>query len=320
MAVSGKRSLTVDGEAALPVLRALANDTRLLILSLLSHNTMNLAELTGALGLPVATVSFHVKNLEAAGLLHVQYVPGTRGKQKLIAKRYDQLLFNLPGAVAEAAPNVVAVSMPVGNYRFAEVAPTCGLAGDLQFIGALDDPRSFFEPDHVFAQFLWFGRGHLEYAFPNNLPYGATATELDLSMELCSEAPQYNPDWPSDITLWINGIEVGTWTSPGDFGGERGRLTPSWWPDDQTMYGLLKRWRVTSAGTFIDDEPLSDVKLVDLRLEGHNHVAVKIGVKENARHLGGLCLFGRRSGNHPQDLVMRVRYEFSDQERSYEVR
>lgn len=320
MAVSGTRILTVEGEVALPVLKALASDTRLLILSLLSHNAMNLAELTAALGLPHATVSFNLKQLEDAGLLYVQQVPGSRGKQKLISKRYDELHLKLPGAVAEAAPGLVNVSMPVGNYRFAHVRPTCGLAGDLQFIGRLDDPRSFFEPDHVFAQLVWFRSGHIEYAFPNNLPYGARATELELSMELCSEAPQYDPEWPSDITLWINDVEVGTWTCPGDFGGERGRLTPSWWPDDQTMFGLLKRWRVTRQGTIIDDERLSDVTLADLGLEGHNHIGVRIGVKEDARHVGGLNLFGRRCGNHPQDLLLRVRYEFSEDQKPYQVR
>ncbi|BDP43914.1 transcriptional regulator (plasmid) [Deinococcus aetherius] len=320
MAVSGKRILTVDGEVSLPVLKALGSETRLLILSLLSHNVMNLAELTAALGLPHATVSFNLKHLEEAGLLHVQTVPGTRGTQKLISKRYDELHVRLPGSVAEAAPDVVAVSMPIGNYRFAQVVPTCGLAGDFQFIGTLDDPRSFFEPEHVFAQLLWFRSGFVEYAFPNNLPFGAFATELALSMELCSEAPQYDPEWPSDVTVWINDVEIGTWTCPGDFGGKRGRLTPQWWPDDQTMYGLLKRWRVTGEGTSVDDERVSDVTLGDLGLEGQHHVAVRIGVREDARHVGGLNLFGRRCGNHAQDLLMQVRYEFSQDTKPYRVK
>lgn len=320
MPISGTRTLKLDGEASLPVLHALANDTRLLILSLLSHNVMNVSELTGALGLPYATVFFHLKKLEGAGLLHVEYTPGTRGSQKLVSKRYDELLLKLPGVQVEAGEDVVEVSMPVGAYRQVDARPMCGLMSDSRIIGRVDDPRSFFEPDHVFAQVLWFRSGFVDYAFPNNLPFGAHATELELSAELCSEAPQYNPDWPSDITLWVNDVEVGTWTSPGDFGGERGRLTPAWWSDDQSMYGLLKRWRVTPEGTFIDGEPFSGVTLADLHLEDNNHIAVRLGVKENARHVGGLNLFGRHCGNHPQDLLMRTRYAFAAHEKPYRLR
>ena len=43
-------------------------------------------------------------------------------------------------------------------------------------------------------------------------------------MELSSEVPGTNANWPSDITLWVNEIEIGTWTSPGDFGDKRGVL------------------------------------------------------------------------------------------------
>ncbi len=48
-------------------------------------------------------------------------------------------------------------------------------------------------------------------------------------MELSSEVPGTSADWPSDITLAINGNDVGTWTSPGDFGDKRGVFTPDWW-------------------------------------------------------------------------------------------
>ena len=46
-------------------------------------------------------------------------------------------------------------------------------------------------------------------------------------MELSSEVPGTNLDWPSDITLWVNDIIVGTWTSPGDYGDKRGVYTPT---------------------------------------------------------------------------------------------
>ena len=313
MPTSAPRILALEGELALPVLKALASETRLLILSLLTHNAMNVSELASALGLPHSTVNFNLGQLQAAGLISVEYEPGTRGSQKLCSRRYDDLHFKLPGAAVEASTEQVSVSMPIGNYSHLQVKPTCGLASETKIIGMLDDPRSFFEPEHVYAQILWMGHdSFVEYAFPNNLPYGALPTRLDLSMEVCSEAPQYNLAWPSDLTVWINDIEVGTFTSPADYGGTRGRLTPAWWVDDQTMYGLLKRWIVTGEGAFIDGERCSGVNLSALNLTAgtRSHIKVRLGVKADARNKRGFNLFGRRFGNYEQDVVLRLSYAF----------
>ncbi|MDB5046172.1 MAG: cel1 [Deinococcus sp.] len=307
-----KHRLVEGGDLKL-VAHALNSDTRLQILSLLSHNVLNLTELTAALGQPHSTVSFHLKHLEAAGLLAVEYLPGTHGSQKLIRKRYDELQFRLPGAEVETEGDVVDVSMPIGNYTQISAQPTCGLSAEHKLIGMLDDPRAFFEPEHVFAQGLWFGKsGHVEYTFPNNLPLGSAATEFELSMEVCTEAPHYNADWPSDWTLWVNEIEVGTWTCPGDLGGVRAHLTSVWWAVNQTSHGFLIRWRVTPGGAHIDGEVLSGVTLEQLRLEDSNHIRIRLGIKPDARHQGGLNLFGRHFGNYPQDLLMRLRYTFGE--------
>lgn len=320
MPVSGVRQLVVEGERAQAVLRALDSDSRMLIFSLLSHEGMNVSELAEALNMAPSTVSTNLKMLEEAGLLVVQYVPGTRGSQKIVAKRYDEILIKLPGVAVEADQDVVEISMPIGNYQRCEVAPTCGLASESKFIGMLDDIRSFYEPEHVYAQLLWFGKGYVEYAFPNNVPRGAKATELEFSAELCSEAPQYDLDWPSDITLWINGVEIGTWTSPGDFGGSKGNFTPSWVPEDQTQFGVLKLWRVNSEGSFIDGGRLSKIRIAELGLEKANHIEVRLGIKPDARNVGGMNLFGRHFGNYRQDLLMRLRYSFPDGEKPVKVK
>lgn len=321
MPISGSKILMVDGESSLPVLKALASETRMLILGLLSHNVLNVSELAAALGLPHSTVNFNLKQLELAGLLHVEYEPGTRGSQKLCSKRFDEIQIKMPGvAIESSGTERTEISMPIGNYRHLEAKPTCGLASETKIIGMLDDPRSFFELEHLFAQVLWFRQGYVEYAFPNNLPYGATPVALELSMEICSEAPQYDPDWPSDITIWINQRELGTWTSPGDLGGSRARLTPDWWQLDQSTHGFLKRWRVTDGGTVIDGETLSTVTIEALALGANNHIAVRIGVKADARHVGGINLFGRKFGNYPQDIVMRLEYAFSQDTKPVQLR
>jgi len=310
--VAKPRVLMLDGEACLPVAKALASETRQMILSLLTHNAMNVSELAQSLGLSHSTANFNIGVLQSVGLVSVGYEPGTRGSQKLCSKVYDVVHLTLPGVAAAAAEeaDTVVISMPIGSYRHLEASPTCGLASESKIIGLLDDPRSFFEPEHVHAQLLWFRAGFVDYVFPNNLPFGARAAWLELSMEICSEAPQFDPEWPSDITLWVNDREVGTWTSPGDFGGEAALLTPRWWPVSQTTHGLLKRWTVSQTGSMIDGLPLSPTTLGELSLEQANHVKLRIGVKPDARHKGGVNLFGRKFGNYPQDVVMRIGYEF----------
>ena len=320
MIVAGNKTLFMDGEQGIKVMQALGNETRLLMLSLLSHRTLNLSALAEAINLPQSTTAFHLKQLEGAGLVNVQYLPGTRGQQKLISKRYDEVHFKLPGVAIESASNVVEVSMPVGNYKRIAVKPTCGIATDTKYIGMIDDVRSFYEPEHVFAQILWFKQGFVEYDFPNNIPYGSQATELQFSMEICSEAPEYDLDWPSDITLSVNGVETGIWTSQGDFGGVRGRLTPEWWPIEQTQYGVLKRWRITMDGTYVDGEKISEVSLDNINLEANPHICLRLEVKEDARNVGGINLFGKRFGNYNQDLVMRTHYKFRDGERPYALK
>ena len=105
---------------------------------------------------------------------------------------------------------------------------------------------------------MWFTRGFVEYQFPNNARIvGKSVIALEFSMELSSEVPGTSADWPSDITVAINGREIGVWTSPGDFGDKRGVFTPDWWKLKGSQYGKLKSWRVTPEGAFVDGVKIS---------------------------------------------------------------
>ena len=52
MIVAGNKSLFIDGEQGIKVMQALGNETRLLMLSLLSHRSLNLSALAEAINLP----------------------------------------------------------------------------------------------------------------------------------------------------------------------------------------------------------------------------------------------------------------------------
>lgn len=306
-----RKSIHVDGTTgeghAAVIFRALANDTRVSILRYLGDRVVAVNQIAKDMGLPSSTATMHVTVLERAGLLHTELRPASRGLQKVCARTYDELIFDLPRGVHNDH-DAVDLQMPIGGYSDSAVEPTCGLVSATGLIGFMDDPSAFYEPDRLNAQLLWFRVGYVEYRFPNRVPPGARVESLQLTAEICSEAPLHDLDWPSDITVWVNSVRLGDWTCPSDFGGQRGRLTPSWWEEKDSQFGVLKRWLVTNAGTTIDGINLSTVDLAALGLAHGDPIVVRIGVEADAANVGGLNLFGHGFGNYPQDLGLRLEY------------
>lgn len=301
--------VTKDRENAYAILKSLASKVRLNILDLLKDKKLNVSDIAEKLGIPQSTVSTNLKFLEEAGLVKVEIASGRKGAQKLCSPCYEEIVFQLPSMKREPQENIIEVEMPVGLYTDFKVSPPCGLCSKDKIIGLLDVPASFHEPARATASLIWFERGFVEYKFPNNLPVNKELKKLEVSMELCSEALDTGENWPSDITLWINGIEIGTWTSPGDFMGKRGKLTPEWWKLAGSQYGLLKRWGVTKTGSFIDGVKMSEVTISDLEIKDHTSTKVKIGIKEDAKNIGGVNIFGSSFGNYAQDIVIRLELE-----------
>ncbi len=289
------------------VFRALASEPRARIIELLAERDMNINELSQALGLTQPSVTKHVQILEEAGLVSSDYVAGPQGMQKRCRRTHDRIVVEM-GASGPKQDLVAEIEVPIGMYTDAQAVPTCGLASRERFIGHLDNPVSFFLPERAQAEILWSSGGYIEYVFTNSLPLQAKITSVDLALEISSEAPGYDNDYPSDITFWINGIEVGTWCSPGDPGGTRGRLNPLWWHDNLNQNGFLKVFTIDHEGTSIDGNKISNKTIEDLDFRPWATTRVRIGIKPDAPHQGGFTLFGKGFGNYEQDLVMRYRY------------
>lgn len=198
--------------------------------------------------------------------------------------------------------------MPIGLYTGCQVTAPCGLCSTESVLGVLDVPDFFLDPQRMNASLVWFSRGYLEYKFPNNgKVLGAEIDRLEFVMELSSEVPGTSLDWPSEISLWVNDVKVGSWISPGDFGDKRGIYTPHWWKLEGSQYGKLVTWQISRNGTSVNDVQISSVSLDQLGLDMHHGIRMRIGIDEHARHPGGLNIFGRGFGNHDQDIVMRLR-------------
>ena len=246
--------LVIDPDERPDVLRALASPQRVRILRLLNRRPgVNVNEIAEALELPQSTVSSNLQILEDAGLIRGESQKGRKGLQKLSFLAFDDVLVMFRDNSNGSQANVIEVAMPIGLYTSCEVSAPCGLCSPEGIIGLLDVPGAFLNPDRMNAGLMWFTRGFVEYQFPNNARIvGKSVIALEFSMELSSEVPGTSADWPSDITVAVNGRELGVWTSPGDFGDKRGVYTPDWWKLKGSQYGKLKNWRVTPEGAFVD--------------------------------------------------------------------
>ena len=203
-----------------------------------------------ALDLPQSTVSSNVQILVDAGLVATKSQKARKGSQKICHSTFSEILI----AFKDEAPGRIPTAPSRSRCRSASTPAAkspgpAGCARTTALSGLLDVPETFLDPDRMKAGLLWFTRGFVEYQFPNNSKLTDTAVAaLEITIELSTEVPGTAANWPSDITLAINGHEIATWTSPGDFGDKRGKYTPDWWKLKGSQYGKLKTWRIDDQG------------------------------------------------------------------------
>lgn len=289
--------------------KALSSPVRIDILNLIKMTPLSLQEISKALDLPLSSTAMHIKCLEDAHLIITENQPGIHGSMRVCMCNF--LSFHLESFDTEidTIGNTLLLDMPIGNYSDCQVEPTCGLASTEGIIDSYDNPGAFYSVERQKAQLIWFNNGFIEYRFPNKANVPAAIQELSFSLELCSEAPGYSEIWPSDITFFINQAEVGTYTSPGDFGIRRGKLTPSCWPSGRTQYGLLTVVSLRPDGGYINGTLVNpQITLHQIHLEEQPYISFKIQIKENAKNKGGINIFGEKYGDYPQGICLRITY------------
>lgn len=299
----------IDEEERLnDIVQALNTSVRRKIMTMLSTSSYSIADLAKKLKLPISTVSFHINILRKAGFINIAVKRNTRGNAKIVSRKIDHLSFDFLVDNRQAEHRIFSMDIPISSFTDAEIEAGCGMASTSGIIIADDTPGVFFSPERYQAQILWFSKGYIEYRVPNYMLKGKQVNSVMFSMELCSEAPNYRNKWESDISFWINGVEVATYVSPGDFGGRRGRLNPDWWSDFSTQYGMMKSLKITQECVFLDETPVSTQNIEKLKLQEGDYIALRIGIKKDAKHQGGINLFGEHFGDYSQGLVYAVDY------------
>ncbi len=291
-------------DKSIPVFAALDSKVRVHIIKLLSEKKMNVSEISKAIGLSSPITIMHLNKLQAANIIRTE----KKGNQRISSLRVDTINISFPQQLYIPYENWD-IELPIGQYTNFDVQPSCGLAGQNGFIGKVDNPSYFMDPERYRAGMLWFSKGFVEYQVPNYLKDNQQLEMVELSAELSSEFPFSNNNWPSDITVSLDGHEIGTWTSPGDFSDIRGRYTPKWVYNDMNQYGMLKSFRISKHGSYIDGQHAADTLVTDLD-PSKNSWTLRFEVKDTAKNVGGCTIFGKKFGNHDQGI--KGLFYFSD--------
>lgn len=271
-----------------------------------SNKETSLADMAARFDISKAAVTQNIKILLNAGLIDMKTAPGKHGQRKVCFLKENKYVVFLG---RDFDPdNMYETEIPIGQYTDYQIFPTCGIATPKALIGVEDDPRYFDNPLRMEAGILWTRKGYVEYRLPNYLEETQKPIEIQLSMELSSEAPGISENWPSDIYFYLNDIELGHWTSPGDFGNMRGMYTPDWWFDNWNQYGMLKLLSINRQGTFIDGLMVSPVTIDSLNLHYKSDLRFRIGIPDKAANVGGMTIFGQGFGNYNQGIRFRVIY------------
>lgn len=306
-----------DVDMIYTIARALASKDRIHIMQLLTYSPLSPYELSKRLNLPISSVSNHLNILQEAHLININTKQGAKRHTKMCTRYAVAASFNFSGLSSSINANSYTVEMPIGQFTKADIHGPCGMiiypstnhiTGETNTHGSctLSDFNKWFDPLRVDARLIFFDYGYLTYSFPNNF-YQNSVSQLELSFESCSEIAFYRNDWPSDITVNINGIHAITFLSPGDFGGVRGNFTPEYIPLNSTQYGLLRKILINRNGIFLDQKLITASKNISsFHITDNPSIEISIGVDENAVHRGGINLFGRNCGNFEQSIVLEV--------------
>lgn len=299
--------ITTDLES-LKVIQALGNEKRLAIINLLVKGERNLSEIAHLLNISPSLVTKNIIQLEDAKIIKSRRVPGKFGLQKIVYLSTDTININFPERIFPKLRNYT-TEIAIGHFNDFQAFPTCGLASENSTIGVYDDPRSFVDPCRIDAQLIWFRDGFLEYKIPNLIKAGDKVEFLEIVLELSSEFPVSNNVWPSDIDFTLNGTFLGTYHVQGNFSDVKGRLTPDWWPELNSQYGIQKHIRIYQYDTNIDGVPISSANLSSIGIYDSDFLTLRIAPKPSNDSRGGLTLFGEKWGNYPHHIKVTTYVE-----------
>lgn len=290
---------------------ALGNETRLRILQTLQKEPFiyTVPELVKLTKIPTSTLLHHLKKLEKANIVHLTYRTSSHGTVRMVTRDMKGANLSFYYNDYKSSKHVLSSvqSVGVGMYSSFEADGSylCLVKDKLY-----TDKAEIYNPLHYDAQLIASSNGRVTYEFSNTIALHKEVVELLISLEICSEAPYHDNNYMSDITFWINGKEITTYLSDGDYGDRVGTLNPDYWPKVNTQYGKLVNLSIKKDGVYINDVKFeSKYNLENINLTKGNKLTLTIGNKSTAEHVGGFNIFGKTFGDYPQDICLQFFYE-----------
>lgn len=178
-----------DHDMICKISHALCVPDRVRILKSLLLRSKNLSEISQELDIPVSSVARHIDAL-ARGAAHLrQLSAGTQRHTKYCSPMVMSCTFSLDAPRIEESPRrEYSVEMPVGLYSHCHIKAPCGMTGKDSNIGAFDDPSTFFLPERMGAECIWFDSGFISYNFPAPPPATCRVTKFR-SRSKCARRP-----------------------------------------------------------------------------------------------------------------------------------
>lgn len=287
---------------------ALASPVRVAILSQLKSSETSVIELARKNMVSVSSIMFHLNLLKEAKLINIVTTKTSKGNKRIV----NRSCFNANLSMFVDNPIVFNnkkyyESMPVGCFTDAEFGDKSGFLGENAVIALYGDGP--FVPERFNARLVYLNYGYVEYSFNNGKFRNKEPLEISFTLEICSEAPYYNNNFKSDITFYINNKKILTYTSPGDFGGRKGKFAPDFQSLNSSQFGLLKNIIVNKNGVYLENTKIdSNITIDDLKINESNCIKLKIESNLNDENPGGFNIFGKGSGDFQQDIEMNVIY------------
>lgn len=299
--------ITVNQEN-INLFQALSADMRIKIIELLKKENLSIQSISNKLNISSAMVTKHITILEECGIVQSSFEKGIRGRLKMCQLNKDDMILIFNSNKEDFPKNSIRKMIPVGSFYDFSVTKPCGMASANQLIGFIDEPRVFYYEKKEEIQLVWFTEGKLTYHIPLFDIEIKNLKKIEITLELCSEHPGYNMHYPSDIFFYINNFCLGKYTSPGDFGNRRGRVTPSWW-DLGTQFGRLVNLMIDNVGTYIEGCKVSSVTMNDIVAQKRCVDVIDFSIYTGiGDYNGGVNIFGSEFGDFEQDIEFTFFY------------
>ena len=299
-----------DLESIQKICDALSSPVRVQIMHQLINQNLSIYELAKLNNISVSSMIFHLKILEEAKLIIITTL--NEKKERRVVNRYghDQRLeieLSLVDVQKEELKKDLQ-SVPVGSFSEANMGNESGIVFDGE-IKTIHNNAPYI-PNRFDAVSIYLNKGYVEYIFNNDSFREKEVVNLSFALEICSEAPYFNNEYKSDITFYVNGKEILTYTASGDYGGRKGRFTQLFKNENFSEFGKLEVITINEKGVYLGEKLVNDnIRIKDLGINKGNSVKFKIESKEDAKNPGGFNIFGKNSGDCDKDIEMLVTYK-----------